>query len=163
MAYRRAALFAFLQLLLANHVAALECTHPKIMTEAILMNVQVGSGEDPGDMLVWDGNDLCDGPSVTNLTVGCTLVGKAYGHCTFLNAKNLRPLPNLDCVYSFVFPDGSTLVVRGIDFAGVDDRVVVGGTGCYHGAQGYATVTHNEEENSYTYNLTMVEVDLGGG
>jgi hypothetical protein len=149
-------------MLVNNHATALECTHPKIMTETSLPDVQLDSGDEAGDMSVWDGNDLCDGTSAPD---GCASIGKTYGTCITLSAKNPADLdatlPHRDCVNTFVFPDGSTLVTRGIDFAGVDESVVVaGGTGCYHGAQGYATVTYNEEDNSFTYDLTTVDVNL---
>jgi hypothetical protein len=85
MAYRHAALFAFLQLLLVNHVAALECTHPKIMNEATQVEVQLGSGDEAGDILVRDGDDLCDGSSAA--PEGCTSIAKGYGTCITLSAK----------------------------------------------------------------------------
>jgi hypothetical protein len=163
MTYHHAALvFSFLQLLLVNHSIALECTHPKIMTEPIPVAVHLGSGDEAGQVLVWDGNDLCDGNSATD---GCTSIGKVYGHCITLSANSNpadpnAPLPHLDCVDTLVFPDGSTLVARGINSAGDAVSVVLGGTGCYHGAQGYVTVAYNEEENSFTLDLTMVDVNL---
>jgi hypothetical protein len=60
----------------------------------------------------------------------------------------------------FIFPDGSSLITRGIDLDVVDEPVIVGGTGCYYGAQGYAKVTYNEADNSFTYDLTTVVVEL---
>jgi hypothetical protein len=161
MTYHRAALFSCFHLMLVNHVAALECTHPKIITEMAHMDVALGSGNEAGNMLLWDGNDLCDGTSAD----GCASIGKAYGTCITLSDHNLAddpnaPLPNRDCVASLVFPDGSTLVTRGIISAGDANYVVLGGTGCYHGAQGYAKVTYNEEEKSYTYDLDTVDVNL---
>jgi hypothetical protein len=162
MAYRRAALFAFLHLLLVNRAAGLKCTHPKIMTEQTnQVDAELGSSDAAGYILVWDGNDLCNGTSAPD---GCASIGKAYGTCITLSAKNLADpnatLQNRDYVDSLVFPDGSTLVTRGINFAGDGDPVVLGGTGCYHGAQGYAKLTYNEEENSYTYDLTTIELQL---
>jgi hypothetical protein len=161
MAYRRAALFAFLKLLLVNNVAAIECTHPKIMTAPTQVDVQLGTGDEAGDMLVWDGAALCDGTSAPD---GCASIGNLYGSCNTLSAKNLEDpnaFPNWDCADTLVFPDdGSTLVTRGIYFTHDADIVVVGGTGCYYGAQGYAKVTYNAEEKSHTYDLTMVDVNL---
>jgi hypothetical protein len=159
--HHHAGLFSFLQLLLITHVAALECAHPNIMTEATQVDVQLGSGDEAGDMSVWDGNDLCDGLSAPD---GCASIGKAYGTCLTLSTKNstdpAAPFPNLDCVDTFIFPDGSSLITRGIVLDDVDDSVVVGGTGCYYGAQGYAKVTYNEADNSFTYDLTTVVVEL---
>jgi hypothetical protein len=162
MAYRRAALFAFLQLLLVKNVAAIECTHPKIMTAPTQVDVQLGPGDEAGDMLVWDGAALCDGTSAPD---GCASIGNAYGTCIALSAKKIEnpnaSFPNWDCADTLVFPDdGSTLVTRGIYFTRDADIVVVGGTGCYYGAQGYAKAIYNEEEKSYTYDLTMVDFNL---
>jgi hypothetical protein len=168
MTYQHAALFSFLQLLLVNnHVAALECTYHKTMTEPSQVDVQLGSGDEAGDMLVWDGNDLCDGLSAPD---GCASIGKAYGTCINLSAKNPdAPLPNMDCVDTFVFPDGSTLVSRGLTGVGVSKDAVLGGTGCYHGAYGYLNSTYNEADNTFTYDLTTVvttldeeEIEAGG-
>jgi hypothetical protein len=156
--FRAPTLFGFLQLLLTSHVSKAVCLYPTVVTETAQTDIQLGTGEAAGDLMIWDGNPICQG---TSAPAGCASVGKAYGVCTTLSNKNpedpTAPPPSRDCVDNFVFPGGSTLSFRAVEVTGVEESMVIGGTGCYWGAEGTVDIIFNEEENSFTYNLTYVE------
>jgi hypothetical protein len=105
-------------------------------------NVDFGNdGLTPGDMIVWgpdplyNADDLQDTGSVT------------YGSCVMVNTDG-------DCMAqeTFIFADGSTLEVQGLEFGDTTPSVktIVGGSGIFLGATGTLTDIPDENRSTWT-------------
>lgn len=127
------------------------CPFPEMLTEPERTGMSIGEGA--GSMHLWNGNDLCLGKMVANK---CQYMGKAYGSCIQLGANEDAAM---DCVDTFIFSDGSTLISQGIELSlGLAKKnVVIGGSGCYKGAKGLLRVEFIEDEDAFQYDLSKIE------
>lgn len=105
-------------------------------------NVDFGNdGLTPGDLIVWgpdplfNADDLQDTGSVT------------YGSCVMVNTDG-------DCLAqeTFIFADGSTLEVQGLEFGATKPSVktIVGGSGDFLGATGTLTDIPDDTRTTWT-------------
>ena len=108
-------------------------------------NVDFGNdGLTPGDMIVWgpdplyNADDLQDTGSVT------------YGSCVMVNTDG-------DCMAqeTFIFADGSTIEVQGLEFGDTTPSVktIVGGSGIFLGATGTLTDIPDETRSTWTKHI----------
>jgi hypothetical protein len=108
-------------------------------------NVEFGNdGLTPGDLIVWgpdplyNADDLQDTGSVT------------YGSCVMVNTDG-------DCMAqeTFIFADGSTLEVQGLEFGATKPSVktIVGGSGIFLGATGTLTDIPDENRTTWTKHI----------
>ena len=108
-------------------------------------NVDFGNdGLTPGDMIVWgpdplyNADDLQDTGSVT------------YGNCVMVNTDG-------DCMAqeTFIFADGSTIEVQGLEFGDTTPSVktIVGGSGIFLGATGTLTDIPDETRSTWTKHI----------
>jgi hypothetical protein len=108
-------------------------------------NVDFGNdGLTPGDMIVWgpdplyNADDLQDTGSVT------------YGSCVMVNTDG-------DCMAqeTFIFADGSTIEVQGLEFGATKPSVktIVGGSGIFLGATGTLTDIPDENRTTWTKHI----------
>jgi hypothetical protein len=108
-------------------------------------NVDFGNdGLTPGDMIVWgpdplyNADDLQDTGSVT------------YGSCVMVNTDG-------DCMAqeTFIFADGSTLEVQGLEFGDTTPSVktIVGGSGIFLGATGTLTDIPDDTRTTWTKHI----------
>jgi hypothetical protein len=108
-------------------------------------NVDFGNdGLTPGDLIVWgpdplyNADDLQDTGSVT------------YGSCVMVNTDG-------DCMAqeTFIFADGSTLEVQGLEFGATTPSVktIVGGSGIFLGATGTLTDIPDANRTTWTKHI----------
>jgi hypothetical protein len=108
-------------------------------------NVDFGNdGLTPGDLIVWgpdplyNADDMQDTGSVT------------YGSCVMVNTDG-------DCMAqeTFIFADGSTLEVQGLEFGATKPSVktIVGGSGIFLGATGTLTDIPDASRTTWTKHL----------
>lgn len=108
-------------------------------------NVDFGNdGLTPGDLIVWgpdplyNADDLQDTGSVT------------YGSCVMVNTDG-------DCMAqeTFIFADGSTLEVQGLEFGATKPSVktIVGGSGIFLGATGTLTDIPDANRTTWTKHI----------
>lgn len=101
-------------------------------------------GLTPGDMIVWgpdpmyNADDLEDTGSVT------------YGSCVMVNTDG-------DCMAqeTFIFADGSTIEVQGLEFGSTKSSVktIVGGSGIFLGITGTLTDTPDANRTTWTKHI----------
>lgn len=108
-------------------------------------NVDFGNdGLTPGDLIVWgpdplyNADDLQDTGSLT------------YGSCVMVNTDG-------DCMAqeTFIFADGSTLEVQGLEFGATKPSVktIVGGSGIFLGATGTLTDIPDADRTTWTKHI----------
>lgn len=99
--------------------------------------------ESPGDVFVFDSNELVTGDGAE---------GFVEGECMFLEDISLD---KLFCMVTFGFTDSEDrLLVTGV----FDEMVITGGTGCFHGASG--TVSgFDPDTGNLEYTVTLDDPD----
>lgn len=91
-----------------------------------------------GDFLVFDNNTI---------TVGANTTGIVTGECVILPTTDFEY-----CLITYEFEEGS-LTVQGVFFSGM---VVIGGTGCFRGKQGFV-VGSTFDESSFAHDVTFAD------
>lgn len=107
--------------------------------------VDIGNdGPTPGDMIVWGPDPLYDSDNIED-TGSVT-----YGSCVMVNTGG-------DCMAqeTFVFADGSTLEVQGLEFGATlpSVKTIVGGSGVFLGASGTLTDIPDSTRTTWTKHI----------
>ena len=101
-------------------------------------------GLTPGDLIVWGPDPLYNADDMQDIG------SVTYGSCVMVNTKG-------DCMAqeTFIFADGSTFEVQGLEFGDTTPSVktIVGGSGIFLGATGTLTDIPDENRSAWTKHI----------
>ncbi|KAJ3671672.1 hypothetical protein LUZ60_007751 [Juncus effusus] len=98
---------------------------------------------------------VIDDPLTVGPELSTDLIGRAQGMYTFADSKELGALMTMNFVFTKGEYNGSTISIFGRNhiLSAVREMSIVGGTGVFRMARGYAHASTNATANSVEYNL----------